>query len=112
MSLTLLTLMNSFNLIDQHYNNISRHKRFGAICLFAMGSTIILSAILSLFRFGDHVMFSGGSGGRKKERGARERLAYLLTRTFFIATYFEAPATQLYVSLFLSSTIRNPRSYL
>ena len=44
-------------------------------------------AILSLFRFGDHVLFSlrsrrFGSGGRKKERGARARHAYLLARTF------------------------------
>ena len=107
-----ITLINSFNLKDQHYNNISRHKRFGGIYLFAMKSTIILSAILRLVRFGDHVLFSGESGGRKKERDARERLAYLVTRTFFIAPYFEAPATQLYVSLFSSSTIGNPRSYL
>ena len=108
MSLTFLTLINSFNLKDQHYNNISRHKRFGGICLFAMKSTITLSAILSLFRFGDHVLFSGG---RKKERGARarERLEYLLTRKFFIAPYFEAPATQLYVSM--ENEEKSPKYY-
>ena len=53
-----------------------------------------------------------GIVGRKKERGARERHTYLLARTFFIAPYFEVPATQLYVLLFSSSTIGNPRSYL
>ena len=53
-------------------------------------STIILSAIFSLFRFGDQVLFSLlGIGGRKKQRGARERHAYLLARTFFIAPYFD-----------------------
>ena len=38
--------------------------------------------------------------------------AYLLARLFFIAPYFEAPTTQLYVSLFSSTTEGNPRSYL
>ena len=55
-----------------------------------MKSTIILSAIFSSFRFGDQVLFSLlGIGGRKKQRGARERHAYLLARTFFIAPYFD-----------------------
>ena len=30
-SITFLPLINPFNLKDEHYNNISRHKRFGAV---------------------------------------------------------------------------------
>ena len=90
-SWTFLTLINSFDFKDEHYENISRHKRFGGVSfLLWIKSTIILSAIFSLFRFGDQVLFSLlGIGGRKKQRDARERHAYLLARTFFIAPYFD-----------------------
>ena len=40
-----------------------------------------------------------------------EKHAYLLARPFFIAPYFEVPATQLCLVVF-SSTKGNPRSYL
>ena len=61
--------INSFNLKNEHYNSISRHKTFGGVSfllfsllgLFFMKLTITFSAILSLCRFGDHVLLFSGS---------------------------------------------------
>ena len=59
------TQINSFNLKNQHYNSISRHKTFGGVFpflgFFFMKLTITFSAILSLCRFGDHVLLFSGS---------------------------------------------------
>ena len=63
------TYINSFNLKNEHYNSISRHKTFGGVSFllftlfgpFLMKLTITFSAILSLCRFGDHVLLFSGS---------------------------------------------------
>ena len=63
------TEINSFNLKNEHYNSISRHKTFGGVSVllftffgpFFIKLTITFSAILSLCRFGDHVLLFLGS---------------------------------------------------
>ena len=61
--------INSFNLKNEHYNSISRHKTFGGVSVllftffgpFFIKLTMTFSAILSLCRFGDHVLLFLGS---------------------------------------------------
>ena len=82
-------------------NSISRHRRFGGVRLFpfTMKSTIVFSAVLSLCRFGDHVLSfsrlhgndSGGSVGLRSSDFLRF-FFYLFIHLFilfhFILFYF------------------------
>ena len=77
----LFDLNNSFDLKDEHYNNISRGS---VVYLFCGEIDHHTFAILSLFRFGDHVLFSLRNrrlevvGARKNE--ARERDTRIFSR--------------------------------
>ena len=72
-SLTFLTLINSFNLKDEHYNNISRHKRFGGVSFLLWNRPSYSLPYWFCFGLVTMSCHALGSGGRPRKNGARER---------------------------------------
>ena len=108
-SWSLLTLINSFNFKYEHYNNISRHKRFGGVSFLLWNRPSYFPPYWVCFNLVTLSCLACVAGAWKwwaQERTGRTRETRVsVARTF-------SPATQLYVSLFSSSSVGNPRSYL
>ena len=109
-SLTFLTSINSFNLKDEHYHIISRHKRFSGI-------SFLLWIDHHRFRHIEFVSIwwpcvAGAWKWWAQERTGRTRETRVSPHAHILyrAVLRSACYTKLYVSLFSSATTGNPRS--